>query len=116
MDSDKEFTIAELEAPRFQTCSFYPYSLNDDSQVVILMRNKKASKTPDFYSDFGTSYKENDPCILYSAARSYLKKSGGLLLTSEIKHLDNPEKIQKILKETCSRTNQIEVFENQKIK
>jgi len=53
------------------------------------MRNKKGGKNPDYYIDFGTSYKENDPCILYSAARSYLKKCGGLCLSSEIENLDN---------------------------
>ena len=84
MDSDKDNNIAELESPRFQSCSFFPYSLNEDSEVVLLMRNKKGSKNPDFYVDFGTSYKESDPCILYSAARSYLKKTGGLCLASEI--------------------------------
>ena len=93
MDSDKENTIAELEAPRFQSCSFFPYSLNEDSEIVLLMRNKKGSKNPEYYVDFGTSYKENDPCILYSAARSYLKKCGGLCLASEIENLDSPEEV-----------------------
>lgn len=93
MDSDKELVIAELESPRFQSCSFFPYSLNEESEVVLLMRNKKQSKNPDYYMDFGTSYKENDPCILYSAARSYLKKCGGLCLASEIQNLDNHEAV-----------------------
>mmetsp|Transcript_36934 Transcript_36934/g.56559 ORF Transcript_36934/g.56559 Transcript_36934/m.56559 type:complete len:116 (+) Transcript_36934:2-349(+) len=115
MDSDKEQTIAELEAPRFLSCSFYPYSLNEESEVVVLLRNKKGSKNPDFYVDFGTSYKETDPCILYSAARSFLKKCGGLCLASEIQYLDSPEEVQRILKETCQR-NTVEIFENIKIK
>ena len=101
MDSDKEVTIAELEAPKFESCSFFPYSLNEDSEVVLLVRNKKGSKTPEMYIDFGCSYKENDPCILYSAARSYLKKSGGILLHSELKFVDEPEEVQRILKESC---------------
>lgn len=99
MNSDKELTIAELEAPRFQSCSFFPYSLNEDSEIVLLMRNKKGSKCPDLYTDFGTSFKDNDPCILYSAARSYLKKCGGLCLASEIEFLDSTEEVQRILKE-----------------
>jgi hypothetical protein len=69
------------------------------------MRNKKGSKNPNYYVDFGTSYKEGDPCILYSAAKSYLKKCGGLCLETEIHYLDNPELVQKTLKETCSRNN-----------
>ena len=109
VDEDNENTVFELESPRFESCSFFPYSLNEDSQVVILLRNKKGSKSPEFYTDFGCSYKENDPCILYSAARSYLKKSGGILLESEISFVDDPEAVQRILKESCQRT-QIEVF------
>lgn len=103
LDSDFENSIAELEAPRFQSCSFFPYSLNEDSEVVILMRNKKGGKNPNYYIDFGTSYKENDPSILYSAARSYLKKCGGLCLGSEIEKLDNSDEVMKILKENCQR-------------
>ena len=101
LNSDCEVTIGELEAPRFLSCSFYPYSLNEDSEVVLLMRNKKGGKNPNYYIDFGTSYKENDPCILYSAARSYLKKCGGLCLSNEIEKLDNTEEVLRILKENC---------------
>ena len=93
MNSDQELTIAEVEAPRFQSCSFVPYSLNEDSEVVLLMRNKKGSKCPNLYLDFGTSHKDCDPCILYSAARSFLKKCGGLCLASEIQYLDSTEEI-----------------------
>jgi|TARA_B110000285_G_C14786915_1_gene451183 hypothetical protein len=57
------------------------------------MRSKKASKSSEFYNDFGCSYKENDPCILYSAARSFLKKSGGLFLETEIDRIDDPEHV-----------------------
>jgi hypothetical protein len=74
--------------------------LNEDSKAVFLMRSKKASKSSEFYNDFGCSYKENDPCILYSAARSFLKKSGGLFLESEIDRIDDPEHVQRVLKES----------------
>ena len=90
LDSDKQLTIAELEGPRFQSCSFFPYSLNEDSEIVLLMRNKKGTKNPDYYVDFGTSFKESDPCILYSAARGFLKKCGGLCIQSEIQYLNDP--------------------------
>ena len=115
MDSDKEATIAELEAPRFQTCSFFPYSLNEESNIVLLMRNKKMSKNPNFYVDFGTSYKESDPCIFYSACRSYIKKCAGLCFGSNISILDQEEEVLKIIKETCQRTS-IEIFDNDKVK
>ena len=115
LDSDTVVTIADIEAPRFLSCSFIPYGLNEESDVVILMRNKKCSKNPDYYVDFGTSYKEGDPNILYSAAKSYVKKCGGLLLANQIQYLDNPEEVSRILKETVQK-NSIELFENAKIK
>ena len=89
VDSDSIFTIADIESPRFQSCSFIPYGLNEESDVVVLLRNKKDSKNPNYFVDFGTSYQEGDPCILYSAARSYIKKCGGLLMENEIGSLDN---------------------------
>jgi hypothetical protein len=64
-------TIADIETPRFQTASFFPYTLNENGEVALLMRNKKDSKNPEFYVDFGTTIKETDPNILYSVARSY---------------------------------------------
>lgn len=100
LDSDKIITNAELESPRFQSCSFFPYSLNEESEIVLLMRNKKMSKNPEFYVDFGTSYKESDPCILYSAAKAFIKKCGGLCLASEIENLHDPEEVERILRDT----------------
>jgi hypothetical protein len=64
----------------------------------VLLRNKKDSKNPNYYVDFGTSYKEGDPCILYSAARSYIKKCGGLLMENEIPFLDSQDEVLRILK------------------
>lgn len=78
--------------PRFQSCSFYPYSLNEDSKVVILMRQKCQSNYPDMYRDFGTNYnadKDYDPCILHTAAMSYIQKCAGLCLANEINNLDD---------------------------
>lgn len=40
LDSE-EAIINELESSRFLSCSFFPYSLNEDSEVVILMRKKQ---------------------------------------------------------------------------
>ena len=81
----------------------------------MLLRNKKDSKNPDYYVDFGTSYKEGDPCILYSAARSFIKKSGGLLCENEIGSLDNPDDVLMILKDQCQRNN-LDLYTNPKIK
>ena len=68
---------------------------------MLLMRNKKGSKNPDYYVDFGTSFKESDPCILYSAARGYLKKCGGLCIQSEINNLQCPHEVLRILKDNA---------------
>ena len=65
----------DLTSPRFQSCSFFPYSLNEDSKVVILMRQKCNSLYPEMYRDFGTNYnseKDHDPSILHTAAVSYI--------------------------------------------
>jgi hypothetical protein len=48
------------------------------------MRCKKSdSKQIGMYSDFGTTLRENEPNILFSAARSFISKSAGLLVKSE---------------------------------
>jgi len=48
--------IEELDAPRFHSVSFYPYSLNEEGEVVVLMRKKQKSKTPGLFIDFGTKF------------------------------------------------------------
>lgn len=78
--------LEDLELPRFQTCSFFPYSLNEQGGVVLLLCQKKDSKS-DYYLGFGTSVKEQDPNIYYSAARSFIKKTQGLCVASEIDNL-----------------------------
>lgn len=64
--------LEEIELPRFQTCSFFPYTMNESGDIVLLMRNKKDSKNPNYYIGFGTTIKECDPNIFYSAARSFI--------------------------------------------
>lgn len=79
----------DLELPRFQACSLFPYSLDENGEVVLLMRNKKESKNPTSFIGFGTSIKECDPNIFYSAARSYIIKTFGLCVPSEIENLNS---------------------------
>jgi hypothetical protein len=93
-------TLEDIEIPRFQSCSFIPYTLNENGEVALLLRNKKDSKNPDYYIDFGTTVKEADPNIFYSAARSYLQKTGGLCLASELEVLNSTSEVEKRLKET----------------
>jgi hypothetical protein len=73
-----------LETPRIRSCSFFPYTLDENSDISILFRCKKTdSKQSGMYQDFGTTLKENEPNILFSAARSYIAKCAGLFLESE---------------------------------
>ena len=54
-----------------------------------MMRCKKTdSKQIGMYSDFGTTLRENEPNIMFSAARSFIHKSAGLLVKSEHTNLD----------------------------
>lgn len=75
--------INELELPLFSSCSFFPFSINENGELALLMRNKKDGKNPELYSDFGTTIKEcmvsiyqcwliGDPNIFYSVARSFI--------------------------------------------
>ena len=91
------YRLDEIEIPRLQSCSFYPYTVNETGDVVLLMRNKKDSKNPNFYVDFGTTIRENEPNILFSATRSYLVKTLGLCLGSEVQNINNIQYVEKKL-------------------
>ena len=81
--------LADLETPRFTSCSFYPYSLNENGEAVLLMRNKKDSKNSIYYTDFGSSLRDTDYSIVYTAAYSFLRKTASLCLASELETLSN---------------------------
>lgn len=82
-----------METPRFTSCSFYPYSLSDLGEIVLLMRSKKDSKNAPYYVDFGTTVDEypanKDVNIIFAAARSFLGKTGGICLASELENMAN---------------------------
>lgn len=109
------YKIENLELPRLQSCSFYPYSLDEFGDIVILMRNKKDSKNSTYYVDFGTKIKENEPNILYSATRSFISKTNGLILPSELETLSLPNEIEKRLKEQPFK-HEGELFTHPKVK
>ena len=74
----------ELDEPRISTCSVFPYTISHNSELAFMMRCKKTdSKQIGMYSDFGTTLRENEPNILFSAARSFVQKSAGILAKSE---------------------------------
>ena len=85
--------LEELCMPRFTSCSFFPYSLNDLGEIVFLTRNKKDSKNSPYYVGFGTKIKEypgnKDANLVFAAARSFLDKTGGLCLASELEYMQN---------------------------
>jgi hypothetical protein len=93
--------LEELEVPRFTSCSFFAYSLSDMGEIVLLMRSKKDSKSSPYYVDFGTTladYPANkDVNIAFAAARSFLSKTGGICLASELEQMTNPTELTKRL-------------------
>jgi hypothetical protein len=94
----------------------YAYTIDDNSDIAILMRCKKTdSKQCGMYQDFGTTLRENEPNILFSAARSFISKSAGLFVPSERGNLSQPLEIKRIVKDSVSR-NQIDVYTNSKVK
>ncbi|CDW71898.1 UNKNOWN [Stylonychia lemnae] len=103
MQTKKTLTIQDLETPRFLSSSFYPYTLNDNGEVVLLMRNKKDSKNSPFYTDFGSSLKDSDYSIVYTAVKSYLTKTACLCVGSELENLSNYSEIEKRLREISSK-------------
>lgn len=66
------------------------------------------------YSDFGTTLRENEPNILFSAARSFVQKSAGILAKSEQHHLASPLEIKRIAKETLNK-GYIDIYTNSKV-
>ena len=93
--------LSELEQPRLTTCSFWPYTISENAEVVILMRSKKDSKNVPYYQDFGTSIRggDKDVNILFAAARSYINKTAGLCLASELESLSNSTEVEKRVRE-----------------
>ena len=78
--------------------------MNENGELVLLMRNKKESKSPNFYLDFGTTMKEYDLNILYSVVRSYISKTaGGLCLASELVSLSSGSQIERKIKESNTK-------------
>lgn len=93
----------------------FPYTISHNSELAFMMRCKKTdSKQIGMYSDFGTTLRENEPNILFSAARSFVQKSAGILAKSEQQNLDKPLEIKRIAKETLNKGN-LDVFTNSKI-
>lgn len=107
--------VNTLDEPRISTCSVFPYTISHSSELSFLMRCKKTdSKQIGMYSDFGTTLRENEPNILFSAARSFVQKSAGILVKSEFHNLDQALEIKRIAKETMTRGN-VDVFTNAKV-
>ena len=110
-----------LESPRLTSCSFFPYSLNDLGEVVFLLRNKKDSKNAPYYTGFGTSsFAEYPACrdvnILFSAARSYLDKTGGVCLASELEIMANPAELNRRMQEYLAKIDDKFYVQNNRIR
>lgn len=96
--------LNDLSTNRVRSCSFYPYTVDENSNISLLFRCKKMdSKKSWLYTDFGTTLRDNEPNILFSAARSFVSKSAGLCLPSELVNLPHPAEIKRIVKETVNK-------------
>jgi hypothetical protein len=67
------------------------------------------------YQEFGTTLKENEPNILFSAARSYVVKCAGIVFDSEIQNLSLSFEIKRIVKDFIAKGT-LELFYNSKVK
>lgn len=67
------------------------------------------------YQEFGTTIKENEPNILFSAARSYISKSAGLFLASELPNLSMPIEIRRITKDFVAKGT-VDLFQSPRVK
>lgn len=105
-----------METPRIRSCSFFPYTLDENSEISILFRCKKSdSKQSGMYQDFGTTLKENEPNILFSAARSYIMKCAGLFLESEQANLPLHFEVRRIAKDFVAKGT-VDIYTNAKVK
>ena len=108
--------VNNLELSRIQTVSIFPYTIDENSELSILFRRKKIdSKQCGMYMGFGTSVKHSEPNILFSAARSLMTKSAGLLVASELQNLSMPREIKRIVQDLLNK-GRIQIFVNKKMK
>ena len=101
---------------RIQTVSIFPYTIDENSEMSILFRRKKIdSKQCGMYMGFGSSVKHSEPNILFSAARSIMTKSAGLLVASELANLSQPREIKRIVQDLINK-GRVQIFANKKMK
>lgn len=80
------------------------------------MRAKKIdSKQAGMYMDFGTTLRESEPNIFFSAARSFVDKTAGLCVPSEFNNLQLPLEIKRIMRETMNR-GYVDIYTNPKVR
>ena len=63
---------------RFKECGFFPFSINDTGDFVILFRSNAKGPNPTIYEDFGSRIDKYEPSILFSAIRGFMTKSFGI--------------------------------------
>ena len=63
---------------RFEEVGVFPYSINEEGELVILLRTDAKSQTPALYQDFGARLSKHEPSIYFTAVRGLMTKSFGL--------------------------------------
>ena len=69
--------------PKFSEVGFFPYSINDNGDLVILFRRNFKGPSPEIFQDFGCHINKFEPSIYFSAVRGFLTKSFGLFSAQE---------------------------------
>ena len=63
---------------RFNEVGVFPYSINENGDLVILFRRNWRGPSPDLLHDFGWHINKNEPTVYFSAIRGFMSKSLGL--------------------------------------
>ena len=63
---------------RFSEVGVFPYSINEQGDLVILFRRNYKGPSPELLQDFGWKININEPTVYFSAIRGFISKSYGL--------------------------------------
>jgi hypothetical protein len=90
-------TFATLERPRFTSCSFYPFTYDQEGEAYVLFRHDKHTGE---FRDFGDQYDSStDSSIIQTAARSFLLKTSGMMAPMKLERRMTPSRIEKTIEE-----------------
>ena len=98
----------EQQLSKYTKCGIFPYSINEHSELVLLMRRDKKSLNPNLYLDFGGSLLPQDPSIFFTATRAFSEHSLNCFYPHDVDTAEDYALIEKILK----NEEKLETFEH----